>query len=111
MAFSFSSCDDSTLLSVLRGRLDAHPLWPRLLQRAITHGNVALLESYQLAVLARDERDDTCCLQLGVHYSSLITGCSCIDDPSPLSELPEYLRIQLQLDADGEILRLDALDD
>lgn len=34
----------------------------------------------------------------GIHYSGIIAGCSCADDPTPLNENPEYCVIQITID-------------
>ena len=31
-------------------------------------------------------------------YSGIIAGCSCADNPTPVSELNEYCEVQLEID-------------
>lgn len=34
----------------------------------------------------------------GIFYSGIIAGCSCADDPTPLSESPEYCEVSVKID-------------
>lgn len=34
----------------------------------------------------------------GIFYSGIIPGCSCADDPTPMSELTEYCEVQFDID-------------
>lgn len=44
--------------------------------------------------------EDTQCIhaKAGIFYSGIIAGCSCADDPTPMSELNEYCEILLTID-------------
>lgn len=75
----------------------------KLMQLGLTYGTVALLENVKLGILDRTEDGQTLRVTAGVHYSSITTGCNCIDDPSPLSEMPEYVDVLIVIDrATGE---------
>jgi hypothetical protein len=37
-------------------------------------------------------------VKAGVFYAGVVGGCSCADDPTPLSENTEYCEIQLDID-------------
>lgn len=34
----------------------------------------------------------------GIFYTGVIAGCSCADDPTPMSELAEYCEVQFDID-------------
>lgn len=34
----------------------------------------------------------------GIFYTGMIPGCSCADDPTPMSELAEYCEVQFDID-------------
>lgn len=34
----------------------------------------------------------------GIIYSGIIPGCSCADDPTPMSEITEYCEVQFDID-------------
>ena len=37
-------------------------------------------------------------VKTGIFYSGIIPGCSCADDPTPMSELTEYCEVQFDID-------------
>lgn len=37
-------------------------------------------------------------VKAGIFYQSVIGGCSCADDPTPVSEINEYCEVQLDID-------------
>ncbi|MDP1683376.1 MAG: hypothetical protein Q8L39_16590 [Burkholderiales bacterium] len=37
-------------------------------------------------------------VKTGIFYTGMIAGCSCADDPTPMSELAEYCEVQFDID-------------
>jgi len=37
-------------------------------------------------------------VKTGIFYTGIIAGCSCTDDPTPMSELNEYCEVQFDID-------------
>lgn len=37
-------------------------------------------------------------VKLGIFYSGIIPGCSCADDPTPMSEIAEHCEMRLDID-------------
>lgn len=70
----------------------------RPMQLGLTYGTVALPENLKFVVLDADDDDASIRIHGGVHYTSITTGCTCIDDPSPLSEMPEYVEVDIVID-------------
>ncbi len=68
------------------------------LQRALEHGSHALVESASIMLLRERENDGRLHLVLGVSYASIIPGCACEADPTPMSEIAEYAWLQLCID-------------
>lgn len=68
------------------------------LQRAMAHGSHALVEEATLMVLRT--ADDGLGLQIdaAVSYASIIPGCACEADPTPMSELPEFATLRIRID-------------
>lgn len=60
------------------------------LQQGLTIGNYALDNKVQALVL--QVADDPQCIhaKVGIFYTSIISGCSCADDPTPIDENTEY---------------------
>lgn len=68
------------------------------IQKALTQGNVALDDDMMVRVLNMEEKDDRLIFIIGIQYTSIVTGCSCLDDPSSLNILPEYCETALEID-------------
>lgn len=76
------------------------------LQKALTQGSVALDDELSVRVLAFLPQTNTTetalpqglSYKIGVQYTSVISGWCCIDDPTPMSVLPEYCEFILNID-------------
>lgn len=99
---TLAAWSDESLANTALRELDANNLLARLLQRGLQRGNIALLDNVSARVLRAHQHSDAYHLRLGVSYCSLITGCACSDDPTPLSELPEYVELDIHLTADAQ---------
>lgn len=69
------------------------PLQQGLSQSSYTDGanrSVAILSSADEAGFIR--------VKTGIFYTGIIAGCSCADDPTPMSELNEYCEVQFDID-------------
>jgi len=49
-------------------------------------------------IMNASEEADFIHAKVGIFYSGIIAGCSCADDPTPISELNEYCEVQLAID-------------
>ncbi len=88
--------------AALRDALLQDASFPALLQRNMQHGSIALLDDVLPHVLRREDAGDTTALRIAVHYTSLLTGCACENDPTPISPQPEYVELRLAIrKADG----------
>ena len=69
------------------------------LRAAMAQGNQVAAEPVRVLVLATGEEGDACYgARVGLLFASLIGGCQCADDPSPLEALPEYAELQIRID-------------
>ncbi len=75
--------------------LPAHQL---PLQRAMSVGNMVTDDAPQIMVNASYERDDRIVVRTGVFFSSIIAGCSCADDPTPVDINSEYCELEFTID-------------
>ena len=60
------------------------------LQQGLTIGSYALSNKIQAMILDTSEDSDFINARVGIFYTSIIAGCSCADDPSPVDENNEY---------------------
>lgn len=68
------------------------------LQQGLSVGNYVVGDKFTVMVLGVSEEDNFIRARAGVFYTSVIAGCSCADDPTPISELSEYCEVQLDID-------------
>lgn len=68
------------------------------LQRGLTTGNYVLANPHTAMVYGVSEVGKFICVSAGIFYQSVIAGCSCADDPTPVNENSEYCEIRLKID-------------
>lgn len=68
------------------------------LREAMARGNQVAVEPVRVLVLATGEDGDGYGARVGLLFASLIGGCQCADDPSPLEALPEYAELEIRID-------------
>ncbi len=79
------------------------------LQRALSNGSVALDNDMMVRVLHTEAQGDQLFVRVSVQYTSIITGCSCTDDPTPENILPEYCEMELTIDRENGTAKIDLL--
>lgn len=67
------------------------------LQQAITVGSIASLDDFSVIINRIAEQHDFIIINTGIFYSSILAGCSCADDPTPLDKNTEYCEIQFRI--------------
>ena len=67
------------------------------LQAAMCHGSNVTDEPIGISVLGYQHLDNQLQVRIGVFFSSLIAGCSCADDPTPVQPIPEYAEMQVDI--------------
>lgn len=97
--------------SVLLAELQRSGALARPLQQGIIRGSHALTDDVCLMVLQRDESADSLQLKAGLSYFSIIPGCACEADPTPMSELPEYVELHISIRRADCVATLELLDD
>ena len=68
------------------------------LQRALSIGNYALDDELEAVIHDAAEKTDSIRVKAGIFYTSIIGGCSCADDPTPIDKNTEYCVVQLDID-------------
>lgn len=73
--------------------VDLLPLQQGLAQSSYTDG------AKRSVMIIRVTDEPTCIrAKTGIMYSGIIPGCSCADDPTPMSEITEYCEVQFDID-------------
>lgn len=68
------------------------------LQQGLSSGNYALAEPVTATILDVAEMEKIIRVKAGVFFSSVIGGCSCADDPTPVDRIDEYCEVRLDID-------------
>ena len=68
------------------------------LQQGLATGNYVADAPVSVIINRVAGEGDTIRVLAGVFYQSVIGGCSCADDPTPVSEINEYCEVQLDID-------------
>jgi len=84
--------------------LDAQQLQ---LHRAMQHGNHPGTRAPSVILLGSRGDQRSIEIRAGVLFSSVIGGCNCADDPSPLDEINEYCEMTFHIDRVSGETRID----
>ena len=68
------------------------------LQQGLTSGSHALDDNIEVILSKVSETETTIYAKAGIFYKSIIAGCSCSDDPTPIDEVNEYCEIEIAID-------------
>ena len=68
------------------------------LQRGLSTGNYVADFPISVTVNSVSETEEVIRVRAGIFYQGVIGGCSCADDPTPISESNEYCEVQLDID-------------
>lgn len=68
------------------------------LQQGLSAGNYVSGDKFSVMILGATEDENFIHARAGIFYNSIIGGCACADDPTPVSELNEYCVVQLDID-------------
>ncbi len=68
------------------------------LQEALSLSSRVTDRPFQPMILSTGENQGRVQVKAGIFYTGIIAGCSCTDDPTPMSELNEYCIVQFDID-------------
>lgn len=79
---------------------EAEQLDPTLLplQQALAVSSHVSDRPFSIIPLASEETPDSIRIKAGISYAGIIAGCSCADDPTPMSEQAEYCEVWFEID-------------
>lgn len=68
------------------------------LQQGLSSGSTSLDTQLSAMILRVAETPHAIQVRAGIFYSSIVSGCSCADDPTPIDENREYCVVELEID-------------
>ena len=92
---AWNTADFSKALQQEIEQTDPHAL---PLNAAMVHGSHLGSRPIQAMLLHSGEQGDTIHAKVGIFYTSIIAGCNCSDDPTPVDENAEYCELLLHID-------------
>ncbi len=81
------------------------------LQQGLSAGNYVLGDKFSVMILGTSEDENFIHAKAGIFYSSILGGCACADDPTPVSELNEYCEVRLDIDKKTAETKISLLPD
>lgn len=81
------------------------------LQQGLSTGNYVSDAPLTVSIYRVTELDKTIRVTAGIFYQGIIGGCSCTDDPTPVSEINEYCEVQLDIDKISAVTAVTLLAD
>lgn len=69
-----------------------------VLQKGLSQGSHVADDPVNAVIIASSEVEDSIHVKAGVFYRSVIAGCSCADDPTPVDTNQEYCELEFVID-------------
>jgi hypothetical protein len=68
------------------------------LQQGLSTGNYVSDAPITVSIHSVLEMENVIRVRAGIFYQGIIGGCSCTDDPTPVSDINEYCEVQFDID-------------
>lgn len=82
----------------LKRELEALSVESLPLQQSLRVGSYALDDTFSVMVISTRDGGDVINAKVGIFFNSIIAGCSCADDPTPVEAVNEFCELSLRLD-------------
>ncbi|AHK78183.1 glucosamine--fructose-6-phosphate aminotransferase [Ectothiorhodospira haloalkaliphila] len=81
------------------------------LQQGLRTGSNSLDGGLEIMVLRSKEAPAILRVRIGIFYQSIVAGCACADDPTPVNENTEYCEVDVEIDRRDGRARFNLVDD
>jgi len=98
LANSLDAWNSAAFDQVLKEEVEGLEIHLLPLHQFMVHGSHLVGDDFTVTILARGESDHCIRVKLGVFFRSVIAGCSCADDPTPVDERAEYGELWCEID-------------
>jgi len=95
---ALSAWGTSDFAQVLKAEIESLDAGQLQLQRGLSTGSYAVADKLGAMIISVAEASNCIRAKAGIFYSSIIAGCSCADDPTPVDQSYEYCVVQLDID-------------
>lgn len=79
------------------------------LQKALRMGSFAINDNLQIMINRISEQNNNLIINTSIFFSSIIAGCNCADDPSPIELNTEYCEMQFSINKSNAQTEIDIL--
>ena len=79
------------------------------LQQGLRQGSYSNADDFRVMVISSADTVDEIIAKVGIFFTSIIAGCSCADDPTPIDDINEYCVVRVVINkktADTRIILL-----
>lgn len=83
--------------------------WLLPLQQGLSQGSYVSEDPINIMIIGVTDDDNSIVVKAGIFYSSIIAGCNCADDPTPVDTIPEYCIAQFQINKSTAETRVDLI--
>lgn len=98
LADSLHAWETPDFKRILKGEIEHLDASQLPLQQGLSIGSYALDDKLDVIVIGAAETEGHIRAKVGIFYTSIIAGCSCADDPTPIDENNEYCVMQVDID-------------
>ena len=67
------------------------------LQQGLSQSSYAAEGAFHVIIISVLEQNELIRVKTGIFFTGLIPGCSCADDPTPVTEYSEYCEVQFDI--------------
>jgi len=68
------------------------------LQQGLSSGGHVIEDGMDVMIIRVSKSENCISAKVGIFYRSVIAGCSCADDPTPVDENSEYCEVLVEID-------------
>ena len=105
-----AGADPAEIESVFKEELAATSPDALPLQQGMAHGSVADGGGLSAMVICTDGDSDQLRIHAGLFFASVVGGCACHNDPTPMAEEAEYCEALFEIERPGGAARVSLLD-
>lgn len=73
------------------------------LQQGLASGNYVIEAPLTVLIHSANKLDNIIRVKAGIFYQGVMGGCSCTDDPTPISDLNEYCELQFDINCESAV--------
>lgn len=95
---SLRAWNSPDFVNVLKEEVESLNVVELPLQQCLSQSSYATENDFHVIVISTSDDSEFVRTKIGIFYSGLIPGCSCENDPTPVSEYAEYCELQLDID-------------